>query len=175
MSNLAQNTINAEINVSIECLILFFGCSINAQVKRSKLLLGHPNTLQLESLDVVTIEFCSTCIPIKQDLFQTKLKVMLPFSGKIHTLFSAGQMCLVGSKHVNVVDVFVRITHSLTLFLKKNLACDGTGPADESKRTKRVQGWSRLNWLGGILIVVFWHIHFNKLLMLLTPVCCFAN
>ena len=25
-------------------------------------------------------------------------------------------------------------------------ACDGTGPADESKRTKRVQGWSRLNW-----------------------------
>ena len=23
-------------------------------------------------------------------------------------------------------------------------ACDGTGPADESKRTKRVQGWSRL-------------------------------
>ena len=23
-------------------------------------------------------------------------------------------------------------------------ACDSTGPADESKRTKRVQGWSRL-------------------------------
>ena len=22
------------------------------------------------------------------------------------------------------------------------------------KRTKRVQGWSRLNWLGGILIIV---------------------
>ena len=38
-------------------------------------------------------------------------------------------------------------------------ACDGTGPVDESKRTKRVQGWSRLNWLGGILIIVFWHIH----------------
>ena len=54
-------------------------------------------------------------------------------------------------------------------------ACDGTGPADESKRTKRVQGWSRLNWLGGILIIVSWHIHFNKLLMPLTPVCCFAN
>ena len=33
-------------------------------------------------------------------------------------------------------------------------ACDGTGPADESKRTKRVQEWSRLNWLGGILIIV---------------------
>ena len=48
-------------------------------------------------------------------------------------------------------------------------ACDGTGPADESKRTKRVQGWSRLNWLGGILIIVSWHIHFNKLLMPLTP------
>ena len=54
-------------------------------------------------------------------------------------------------------------------------ACEGTGPADESKRTKRVQGWSRLNWLGGILIIVSWHIHFNKLLMPLTPVCCFAN
>ena len=54
-------------------------------------------------------------------------------------------------------------------------AYDGTGPADESKRTKRVQGWSRLNWLGGILIIVSWHIHFNKLLMPLTPVCCFAN
>ena len=39
----------------------------------------------------------------------------------------------------------------------------------------RVQGWSRLNWLGGILIIVSWHIHFNKLLMPLTPVCCFAN
>ena len=49
-----------------------------------------------------------------------------------------------------------------------------SGPTDESKRTKRVQGWSRLNWLGGILIIVFWHIHFNKLLMPLTPVCCFA-
>ena len=54
-------------------------------------------------------------------------------------------------------------------------ACDGTGLADESKRTKRVQGWSRLNWLGGILIIVSWHIPFNKLLMPLTPVCCFAN
>ena len=49
-----------------------------------------------------------------------------------------------------------------------------TGPADESKDETR-PGWSRLNWLGGILIIVFWHIHFNKLLMLLTPVCCFAN
>ena len=66
-------------------------------------------------------------------------------------------------------------------FIKDNVnewvtfACDGTGPADEPKRTKRVQGWSRLNWLGGILIIVSWHIHFNKLLMPLTPVCCFAN
>ena len=53
--------------------------------------------------------------------------------------------------------------------------CDGTGPADQSKRTKRVQGWSRLNWLSGIPIIVCWHIHLNKLLMSLTPVCCFAN
>ena len=41
-------------------------------------------------------------------------------------------------------------------------ACDGTGPADEYKRTKCVQGWSRLNWLGGVLIIVSLHIHFNK-------------
>ena len=67
------------------------------------------------------------------------------------------------------------------IFFKNNVnewvafACDGTGPADGSKRTKRVQGWSRLNWLGSILIIVSWHIHFNKLLMPLTPVCCFAN
>ena len=43
-------------------------------------------------------------------------------------------------------------------------ACDKTSPADKSKRTKCVQGWSRLNWLGGILIIVSLHIHFNKLL-----------
>ena len=43
-----------------------------------------------------------------------------------------------------------------------------TGPADESKR-KRVQGWSRLNWLGGILIIVSWHIQFNKLSL---PIRC---
>ena len=43
-------------------------------------------------------------------------------------------------------------------------ACDGTGPADESEGTKRVQVWSRLNWLGGILIIVSLHIHFYKLL-----------
>ena len=54
-------------------------------------------------------------------------------------------------------------------------ACDGTGPADESKRTKRVQGWSRSNWLDGILITVTLHIHFNKLLMPLLLVCCFTN
>ena len=84
-----------------------------------------------------------------------------------------------------------KVTHSLTLSLKKiklsliffkdninewvTFGCDGTGPADESKRTKHIQGWSRLNWLDGILIIVSWHIHFNKLLMPLTPVCCFAN
>ena len=66
-------------------------------------------------------------------------------------------------------------------FFKDNInewvtfACDGKGPADESKRMKRVQGWSRLNWFGDILIIVSWHFHFNKLLMPLTPVCCFAN
>ena len=31
------------------------------------------------------------------------------------------------------------------------------------------------NWLGGILIIVSLHIHFNKLLMPLSPVWCFAN
>ena len=72
-------------------------------------------------------------------------------------------MCIVGFFFKDNVNEWV------------TFACDGTGPADESKRTKRVQGWSRLNWLGGILIIVSWHIHFNKLLMPLTPVCCFAN
>ena len=53
-------------------------------------------------------------------------------------------------------------------FVKDNVnegvtfACDGTGPADESKRTKRIPGWSSLNWLGGVLIIASWPIHFNK-------------
>ena len=34
-----------------------------------------------------------------------------------------------------------------------------TGPADESNRTKRIQGWSRQNWLGGIFIIVSFYIH----------------
>ena len=78
------------------------------------------------------------------------------------------------------VSVLLHV-HSWIFFFKDNVnewvtfACDGTGPADESKRMKRVQGWSHLNWLGGILIIVSWHIHFNKLLMPHTPVCCFAN
>ena len=41
---------------------------------------------------------------------------------------------------------------------------------------KRIQGWSGLNWLGGILIIVSWHIHFNKrtswqFLMLICSAC----
>ena len=64
-------------------------------------------------------------------------------------------MCLVGFFFEDNVNEWV------------TFACDETGPADESKRTKRVQGWSRLNWLGDILIIVSWHIHFIKLLMLL--------
>ena len=50
-----------------------------------------------------------------------------------------------------------------------------TDPADESKRKKRIQGWSCLNWLDGKLIIVSLHIHFNKLLMPLSLVCCFTN
>ena len=69
-------------------------------------------------------------------------------------------MCIVGFFFKDNVNEWVTST------------CDRTGPADESKRTKRVQGWSRLNWLGGILIIVSWHIYFDKLLMSLTPVCC---
>ena len=38
-------------------------------------------------------------------------------------------------------------------------ACDSTGSTDEYKRTKRVQGWSRQNWLSGILIVISLHTH----------------
>ena len=88
----------------------------------------------------------------------------------------------VKQRSTSTVEVSVLLyVHSWIFFFKDNVnewitfACDGTGPADESKRTKRVQGWSRLNWLGGILIIASWHIHFNKLLMPLTPVCCFAN
>ena len=40
-----------------------------------------------------------------------------------------------------------------------SFTCDGTGPADESKRTKRIQVWSRQNCLGVILIIVSLHIH----------------
>ena len=81
MSNPAQNTINAKINISIAYLVFFVGCSINAHVKHSKLLFGRSTTMHLDSLDVVTLEFCS--IPIKQDLFQTKLNVLQLLSGKI--------------------------------------------------------------------------------------------
>ena len=79
------------------------------------------------------------------------------------------------------VEVSVLLHVHSWIFFKDNIngwvtfACDGPGSADESKRTKLIQGWSRLNWLGGILIIVSWHIHFNKLLMPLTPICCFAN
>ena len=64
-------------------------------------------------------------------------------------------------------------------FLKDNInewvtfACNRMGPADESKRTKHVQGWSHQNWLGGILIIISLHIQFNKLLMPLLLVCCY--
>ena len=67
------------------------------------------------------------------------------------------------------VSLLLHVHSWIFFFIKDNVnewvtfACDGTGPADESKRTKRVQGWSRLNWLGGILIIVSWHIYFNKL------------
>ena len=87
----------------------------------------------------------------------------------------------VKQRNTSSVEVSVLLHVHSWMFFKDNVnewvtfACDGTGPADESKRTKRVQGWSRINWLGGILITVFWHIHFNKLLMPLTPVCCFVN
>ena len=46
-------------------------------------------------------------------------------------------MCIVGLFFKDSINEWV------------TFACDGTGHADESKRTKRVQGWSRLNWLGG--------------------------
>ena len=91
----------------------------------------------------------------------------------------------VKQRNTSLVEVSVLLhVHSwiiFFLFFKDNVnewvnfACDVTGSADESKRTKRVQEWSRLNWLDGILIIVSWYIHFNKLLMPLTPVGCFAN
>ena len=87
----------------------------------------------------------------------------------------------VKQRNTSSVEVSVLLHVHSWIFFKDNVnewvtfSCDGTGPADESKRTKRFQGWSRLNLLGGILITVSWHIHFNKLVMPLTPVCCLAN
>ena len=84
-------------------------------------------------------------------------------------------------RNTSSVEVSVLLHVHSWIFFKDNVnewvtfACDGTGPTDESKRTKRVQGWPRLNWLGGVLIIVSWHIHFNKSLMPLMTVCCFAN
>ena len=89
--------------------------------------------------------------------------------------------CPVKQCNTSSVEVSVLLHVHSWIFFKDNVnewatfACDKTGPADESKRMKRVQGWSRLNWLGGILIIASLHIHFNKLLMPLMPVCCFAN
>ena len=37
---------------------------------------------------------------------------------------------------------------------------DGTGPADESKRTKRVQGWSRQIVEGGFLFIYFYYLQY---------------
>ena len=54
-------------------------------------------------------------------------------------------------------------------------ACNRTGPADESKRTKRIQGWSCLNWLGGMLIIVSLRIHFNKVVNAPFSRSCFVN
>ena len=81
----------------------------------------------------------------------------------------------VKQRNTSSVEVSVLLLVHRWIFFKDNVnewvafAGDGTGSADESKRTKRVQGWSRLNWLGGILTIVSWHIHFNKLLMPLRP------
>ena len=49
--------------------------------------------------------------------------------------------------------LFFSIT-GLKIISEDPYACNGTGSADESKRTKRVQEWSRQNWLGVILIIV---------------------
>ena len=76
-------------------------------MEHSKLLLGYSTTMQLESLDVVSMEFCS--IPIKEVLFETKVNVVRPLSGKIQILSSAGQISLVRSEYMNVVGVFAVI------------------------------------------------------------------
>ena len=74
----------------------------------------------------------------------------------------------VEQRNTSSVEVSVLLYVHSWIFFKDNVnewvtfACDGTGPADEFKRTKLIQGWSRLNWLGSILIIVSWHIHFNK-------------
>ena len=87
---------------------------------------------------------------------------------------------LVKQRNTSSVEVLVLLRVHCSFF-KDNVNewvtfdCDGTGPANESKKTKRVQGWSRQNWMGGKLIVVFLHIHLKKLLMPVSLVCCVMN
>ena len=86
-------------------------------------------------------------------------------------------ICPVEQRNMSSIEVSVPLHVHSWIFFKDNVhewvgfSCDGTGPDDDSRRTKRVRGWSRLNWLGGILIIVSLHIHFNKLLM---PLCPYA-
>ena len=63
----------------------------------------------------------------------------------------------VKQRNCSSVEVSVLLhVQSWIFFVEDNVnewvtfACDGTCPADESKRMKRIQGWSRLNWLGGV-------------------------
>ena len=63
------------------------------EVEHLTLFLDHPTTMHWESLDVVTMVFYF--IPIKQDLFQTKLNVLPQLSGKIPMLFNAGPVSVV--------------------------------------------------------------------------------
>ena len=61
-------------------------------------------------------------------------------------------------RKTSLVEVLILLSVHCSFKDKVNkwvtFACEGTGPADESIRTTHVQGWSRQNWLRGILIVV---------------------
>ena len=69
-----------------------------------------------------------------------------------------------------IVGFFLRIA------LMSGLLLLATGRAmlmSPEERNASRDGLVQTGWV--VLIVVSWHIHFNKLLMPLTPICCFAN
>ena len=111
--------------------------------------------------------FRSVCKLISQWICSQNQPICQPalLSNAIHCRLKSQCFC------VCIVGFFLRITLMSGLLL----LVTGRALLMSPKGRNASREWTRLNWLGDILIIVSWHIHFNKLLMLLPPVCCFAN